>query len=60
MDGTALYQGVAAIFIAQIYGMDLSMGDQVTIVVSATLASALAKVADTTMVTWSPMLRSMP
>jgi Na+/H+-dicarboxylate symporter len=39
MDGTALYQGVAAIFIAQIYGMDLTLGDQVTIVVSATLAS---------------------
>ncbi len=39
MDGTALYQGVAALFIAQIYGMDLGVGEQVTIVVSATLAS---------------------
>lgn len=39
MDGTALYQGVAAIFIAQIYGMGLSFGDQATIVTSATLAS---------------------
>jgi len=39
MDGTALYQGVAAVFIAQIYGIDLSLGDQVTIVLSATLAS---------------------
>lgn len=39
MDGTALYQGVAAIFIAQIYGLDLSIGDQATIVFSATLAS---------------------
>ncbi len=39
MDGTALYQGVAAIFIAQIYGMDLSIAQQATIIVSATLAS---------------------
>jgi Na+/H+-dicarboxylate symporter len=39
MDGTALYQGVAAIFIAQIYGMDLGLAEQATIVVSATLAS---------------------
>ena len=39
MDGTALYQGVAAIFIAQIYGMDLGFAEQVTIIVSATLAS---------------------
>jgi Na+/H+-dicarboxylate symporter len=39
MDGTALYQGVAAVFIAQIYGIDLTVGDQTTIVVSATMAS---------------------
>lgn len=39
MDGTALYQAVAAVFIAQIYGIDLTIGDQVTIVVSATMAS---------------------
>lgn len=39
MDGTALYQGVAAIFIAQLYGIDLTMGQQLTVVLSATLAS---------------------
>ncbi|MCH7572028.1 MAG: cation:dicarboxylase symporter family transporter, partial [Planctomycetes bacterium] len=39
MDGTALYQGVAAVFIAQYYSIDLSFMDQLTIVITATLAS---------------------
>lgn len=39
MDGTALYQGVAAVFIAQVFGMDLTFADQVRIVITATMAS---------------------
>src|SRR5690606_11787991 len=39
MDGTAIYQGVAAVFIAQVYGIDITIGMMVTIVLSATLAS---------------------
>ncbi|WP_432204606.1 dicarboxylate/amino acid:cation symporter [Cetobacterium somerae] len=39
MDGTAIMQGVATIFIAQIYGVSLTMGDFVTVIITATLAS---------------------
>ena len=39
MDGTSLYQGVAAVFIAQAFGMDLTIGAQLGILVTATLAS---------------------
>lgn len=39
MDGTSLYQAVAAVFISQALGLDLSIAQQITIVLTATLAS---------------------
>ncbi|MCL2010897.1 MAG: dicarboxylate/amino acid:cation symporter [Synergistaceae bacterium] len=39
MDGTALYQGVCAMFVAQAFGIDMPLSAQVGIVVTATLAS---------------------
>ena len=39
MDGTSLYQSVAAVFIAQVLGMELDLTQQLTIVATATLAS---------------------
>lgn len=39
MDGTSLYQGVAAVFIAQALGMELTLTQQLLIVMTATLAS---------------------
>lgn len=39
MDGTALYQGVCALFIAQAFGVDLSTSDYLLIILTSTLAS---------------------
>lgn len=39
MDGTAIMQGVATVFIAQVYGIDLTFSDYLLVVLTATLAS---------------------
>jgi len=39
MDGTALYEAVAALFIAQAYGIDLSFGQQMVVLLTATMAA---------------------
>ena len=39
MDGTAIMQGVATVFIANVYGIDLTVIDYLTVVLTATLAS---------------------
>jgi DAACS family dicarboxylate/amino acid:cation (Na+ or H+) symporter len=39
MDGTAIMQGVATVFIANAYGIDLSIADFLTVILTATLAS---------------------
>ena len=39
MDGTAIMQGVATVFIAQVFGIDLTITDYAMVVVTATLAS---------------------
>jgi Na+/H+-dicarboxylate symporter len=39
MDGTAIMQGAATVFIANVYGIDLALGDYLTVILTATLAS---------------------
>lgn len=39
MDGTAIMQGVATVFIAQVFGVDLSLSDYLMVILTATLAS---------------------
>jgi DAACS family dicarboxylate/amino acid:cation (Na+ or H+) symporter len=39
MDGTAIMQGVATVFVANVYGIELAFGDYVTVIMTATLAS---------------------
>jgi Na+/H+-dicarboxylate symporter len=39
MNGTALYECIAVIFIAQVYGIDLTMGQQAIVVLTALLAA---------------------
>lgn len=60
MDGTSIMQGVAVVFIAQAYGMNLTMGDLATVVLTATLASiGTAGVPSVGMVTLSMVLTSI-
>jgi Na+/H+-dicarboxylate symporter len=60
MDGTAIMQGVAAIFIGQIYNIDLGMQDMMTIILTATLASVgSAGVPGAALITLSMVLGSV-
>lgn len=60
MDGTAIMQGVACIFIAQIYGIDLGIGSLLTIILTATLASiGTAGVPGVGLITLSMVLASV-
>lgn len=60
MDGTAIMQGVAVIFISQVYGIDLSITALLTVVLTATLASVgTAGVPGVGLITLSMVLQSV-
>lgn len=60
MDGTAIMQGVAAVFISQVYGIDLTIQGFLTIILTATLASiGTAGVPGVGLITLSMVLQSV-
>lgn len=60
MDGTAIMQGVAVVFISQVYGIDLSLTALLTVVLTATLASiGTAGVPGVGLITLSMVLQSV-
>lgn len=60
MNGTAIFQGIAAVFIAQAYGIELSITSQLVIVVSATFAAVgCAGIPGGALVTFSMVLSSV-
>ena len=60
MDGTAIMQGVAVIFISQVYGMPLTLGNMATVIATATLASiGTAGVPSVGLITLSMVLTSV-
>nr|MBQ8253215.1 dicarboxylate/amino acid:cation symporter [Lachnospiraceae bacterium] len=60
MDGTSIMQGVAVVFIAQVYGIDLTIGNLATVVLTATLASiGTAGVPSVGLVTLAMVLNSV-
>lgn len=60
MDGTALYQGIAVVFIAQALGLDLSITAQLTVVANVAISSiGVAGVPGSAMVTTTMLLQSM-
>lgn len=60
MDGTAIMQGVAVVFIANVYGIDLTMQDFMTVILTATLASVgTAGVPGVGLITLSMVLQSV-
>ena len=60
MDGTALYQGITIVFIAQALGLDLSIATQLTIIVNVAISSiGVAGVPGGAMVTTTMLLQSI-